>query len=296
MYDIRSYNEVYLPKQVEIGKKIIDKWPGTNQTSVDGLKKRYSMDDFDPDLKLYAFHKDEMVGFQTSTIKKKKEGETIFRANCEFPIVIEGHEAVVDLLIQESHKRLKAKGVTLIQARVSKSWGNTVEYAKKYDFTLKRVISKKAELNIENYTVGTLDSHVVRFNKRRDKRKIKRMYLEKMGMPKEQFERQIIFLNANPQIILCWNMWKEQNYILGNSICISDAEVNSAICANIFAYGENESMIRKAILEKNIYDLKEREIEILSLNLTTDYLDKEAEYTKLGFVFVSELALYKKEL
>ena len=130
-----------MEKQVEIGSSILENWPGTGQTDVEGLKQRYAMDDFDPETKFYAFKDDEMVGFLTATIKANKEGEDILRANMEFPIVLEGNEEAENILMEQAISVLKAKGVGRVQSRGSVLWGKTNEYVKAYEYTQKHQLT-----------------------------------------------------------------------------------------------------------------------------------------------------------
>ncbi|MCE7733651.1 MAG: hypothetical protein GPJ54_02155, partial [Candidatus Heimdallarchaeota archaeon] len=150
-YVIKNYSEEYLQKQFEIGNSILSSWSGATQTSVENLKQVYSAENFDPETKLYAFKDDEMVGFITATIKPLKEGEENLRANMEFPIVLEGHEAAEDLLYSKAIEVLRSKGVKRVQSRATDLWGETKDKAKIYGYEQKEVLNSNATLNTTEY-------------------------------------------------------------------------------------------------------------------------------------------------
>ena len=71
-YEIRTYSEEYLEKQVEIGSSILKNWLGAAQTPYDRLKAAYSKEGFDPSSKYYAFKDGEMVARLTGAKPKNQ--------------------------------------------------------------------------------------------------------------------------------------------------------------------------------------------------------------------------------
>ncbi len=294
-YIIKSYSEDFLEKQVEIGSSILENWPGTGQTDVEGLKQRYAMDDFDPETKFYAFKDDEMVGFLTATIKANKEGEDILRANMEFPIVLEGNEEAENILMEQAISVLKAKGVGRVQSRGSVLWGKTNEYVKSYEYTQKRVVSRSGEIEISTIDPATRELTVEDYNEEKHLNMVRKMYLEKMKMPEEQLDRQLEYIKGNPDAIISWNLYIENNEVVGNSIVTKNGEKEGAF-ANIAAYGSNSKLIRKNIFSKNIEVGKSKGLEKLSVFLAGEALELQQDYEDLKIQFNPDIILYHKNI
>ena len=107
MYEIKTFQESFLPRQVEIGNAVLSTWLAAQQTPLDRLQQIYSQDDFDPETKFYALKDGEVVGF----IPAKLTGEDV--ANLEFPIVLNDHEGATEPLMDYALEALKNKGVQL---------------------------------------------------------------------------------------------------------------------------------------------------------------------------------------
>lgn len=294
-YEIRTYSEEYLEKQFEIGNSHLKDWPGTGQTQVDNLKQYYARDNFDPETKFYAFKDGEMVGFQTATIKPLKEGETVVRANMEFPLVVEGHDAAIDLLMEHAMHALRAKGVGRVQSRGSPLWGNTMDLVTKYNYELKRTLSQSGVMSLSNYSDSGIEG--ARPFEESDLDAVRRMYIEEMKMPEQQVDNQFNFLSANPDAIAAWNLYIEDGVVLGNSIVTYlGGDRSKGIMSNIFASGEREAEIREKILNAHLRQLKERGVEELTVLLFGQWLDRQSEYEKYGMQFNLPLNLYHRDL
>ena len=71
-YVIKTYDESFLEKQVEIGTHFAKKWLTFTQSNAEKLKQIYSQDNFDSDTRLYCFKDKEMVGYIGATISDDK--------------------------------------------------------------------------------------------------------------------------------------------------------------------------------------------------------------------------------
>jgi hypothetical protein len=294
-YVIKNYSEDFLEKQVEIGTIMLENWSGAGQTNVKGLKQRYAMDDFDPETKLYAFKDDELIGFLTATIKVKKEDEEILRANMEFPIVLEGHKDVEKLLMEKAISVLKSKGVGRVQSRGSEQWGNTMDMVKEYEYTQKRIVSRSGEIELSNIESEKRELNVEDYNEEKHLEMVKKMYIEKMKMPEQQLERQLEYIKNNPDEIISWNVYIENNKVVGNSIIAKSGE-KDGFFSSIAAYGSDSKLIRKNIFSKNIEVGKSKGLEKLLVFLAGDALELKQDYTDLKVKFNPDIILYHKDI
>ncbi|HUU87600.1 MAG TPA: hypothetical protein VMX17_07575, partial [Candidatus Glassbacteria bacterium] len=123
-YEIKIYEAGFEEAQAKIGVEETTEWTGFGQTPAEQLKIYYSVPEFDPETRLYAFKGDEMVGFIVSKILPEDE-DKIVKAQHDFPIVKKGHEKVSEVLYKKCIETLKAKGAKIIEARVGKGWLGT---------------------------------------------------------------------------------------------------------------------------------------------------------------------------
>ena len=296
MYEIRTFQKEYLEKQFEIGNKILSEWPGTGQTSVENLTHLYSGVNFDPETKFYAFQDDEMVGFQTATIKPRKEGDEITRANLEFPLVKSGHEAAIDALMKFSFKKLKEKGVSKVQSRGCQLWGETMKMVEKYEYEYKRTLNLSGTITVSEFQVED-HAQVRAYNEETDYDSMRKMYLEVMKLSEKQLDNQLKFLKDNPHVVVSWNVVIQDGEILGNTIVTYlGGDQTKGIMANIFAQGDDEKNVRKQLLHANIESCKAKGVEELNIILFGQYLEKQKEYENLGIVFNAPLDLYHRDI
>lgn len=153
MYRIERYKEEYLEDHVRIGASIYNQWPMGGQTKIDQLREAYSKDDFDPETRLYAFERDEMVGFITCAMR---DDDSAF---FEFPYVVEEHREAEDLLIQRAMEVLKGKGAKKLVARAGEYWGRSGELARAYGFTKTEDLALRGEVTL-NYKGDTITDRI----------------------------------------------------------------------------------------------------------------------------------------
>ncbi|NPD88840.1 MAG: GNAT family N-acetyltransferase [Asgard group archaeon] len=132
-YVIKSYDESFLKKQVEIGTIYSKKWLTFTQSNVEKLRQIYSQDNFDSDTRLYCFKDKEMVGYISATIIIDEEKNTK-RANTRLAFVLPGHEKMFYTLYSQLEEILKEKGVSVITTTQSKMNDNYYELAEKIGF------------------------------------------------------------------------------------------------------------------------------------------------------------------
>ncbi|MHA1366670.1 MAG: hypothetical protein ACTSXA_11215 [Candidatus Heimdallarchaeota archaeon] len=186
-YEIKIYEEGFEEAQAKIGVEETTEWTGFGQTPADGLKRYYSVPDFDPETRLYAFKGDEMVGFIVSKIlpEDPEAKDKTVTAQHDFPIVKKGHEKVSEVLYSKCIETLKGKGAKVIEARVGKGWLGTIEQAEKHGYKENRVYYMSIELPIEKVTAKETEAKFVDFDPVKDREQIVKIFTEKFNMTEE---------------------------------------------------------------------------------------------------------------
>lgn len=147
-YTIKIYMKGFEEAQAILGFEVTKDWVDFRQTPVEGIKKYYSAPDFNPELRLYAFLEDKLVGFMTSTMKSYSNDKRK-RIQHDFPLVLMEHEEVSEILYKKADETWKAKGVEVVEARVGTNWCGTMEQAKKYGYKKKEQLFIHIQLSVD---------------------------------------------------------------------------------------------------------------------------------------------------
>lgn len=139
-YTIHPYRTGFENEQARVGIEVSRSWFWPRQSTAEALRSSYSRQGFDPEMCLYAFLDQEMVGFITSHVLRRQN--TII-ARVDFPRVLPSHEAAIDILYEKAVNVLKRKGVNEIQIRASTQEGNSIWKMSEWGF-----------IPIEGYELG----------------------------------------------------------------------------------------------------------------------------------------------
>ncbi|MBK5113890.1 MAG: hypothetical protein KGD59_06685 [Candidatus Heimdallarchaeota archaeon] len=185
-YTIKIYEKGIEDKQAALGFEVTKDWIDFRQTPGDGIKKYYSAPDFDPELRLYAFKGDKLVGFITSRIIPESKTEKL-RVQHDFPIVLTGFEVVSELLYEKAVDTWKAKGVKVVEARVGTNWLGTMEQAVKYDYKKKKQLFMHIQLSVDKAKPKEIsDKKFVDFDPIKDREQLIELYKTNYNWSDEQ--------------------------------------------------------------------------------------------------------------
>ncbi len=157
-----------------------------------------------------------------------------------------------------------------------------MEKVQRYGYSIKRILNRTASIELDKFDLNTGKFNISAYNEETDLQAIKLMYLENKILTEEQLEGQLKFLEDNPDRVICWNVYKDGDEIIGNSI--------------ITKFGEAEDEIRKSILNKNIKDCKNAGIKKLLIFLAGNNLELKEKYEDLGIAFNPDLVLYHRDI
>ncbi|MHA2168828.1 MAG: hypothetical protein ACXAB7_02845 [Candidatus Kariarchaeaceae archaeon] len=299
-YDIRNYKEDYLEKHVEIGTEVYKKWTGQDQSSVDQLKQAYSGEGFDPSTKFYAFKGDKMVGFLTATIQPQEEDKPL-TARMEFPVVLEGHEAAAKQLLDNAYDTLKTKGVTSVLSRASDKWGATKKFASELGYEEANTISRISVSSTEDITVDAETSDVEQFNLERDLESTLKTFAEFFNITDEtqieNLRNQFKTLHEQVHEIHAQSIIRDGDQMVARQLMYSPkGNPENVIFGQPIAIGDNAKENTKKVIAKNIAIAKEKGLSTLTFSIFGALLEKEDDFSAMGFKFEESLTMYKKDL
>ncbi|MHA2276782.1 MAG: hypothetical protein ACXAC2_13500, partial [Candidatus Kariarchaeaceae archaeon] len=298
---IKNYSEDYLEQQYEIGNSVLSKWPGAGQTSVENLKQAYSRENFDPELKFYAFKDNEMVGFCTSAqIPNLPKGEEK-KAFLEFPIVKEGYEDAAELLYSTALDTLRNKGYKAVRTRAGDDWTGTHEQVKKYGYEFHSDLFKRASFNPTEIDVSNLpqpgEISQLDFDKHTDQ--LIELVKNEYGVNDDQAKGAVDnLINLKDQTI-SHEIILDEDKIVGRLLVYRPTPdtADKVDFTRAIAVGEKSQEYRERLMRSAITKLKQNpEINRARVYLNGNIMDQEDLYSSLNLKFETPLSFYEKVL
>lgn len=288
-YEIRTYKEEYLEKQVEIGSSILSNWLGAQQTGLEALRKAYSNENFDPETKFYAFRNNEMVGFLTAGIKDTT-------ANMEFPVVLSNHQDAEKLLIEAAYSSFKEKGLSQVVSRASPTWGKTLEFVKEYGYAKKNVLWISSRLDIADFESSLDNTDTESVNIENDYEGIKEILIKFREMTPEGVDSYFKSLKKINERITSWKVIRRDGKIVGHDILVQDKfDSKKARMNAIYAVTHESNVIEEKIMKAHVDEAKKTGILYID-NFFWGPTEKLATgYEKYGFL-ISDVTAYVKDL
>ncbi len=290
-YTIKTFQEEFIENQFKIGTEVGKNWQLFGQTSVEGLKEAYSQEGFDPETRLYCFKGEEMVGYLTSAVlPEQEEGKTI--ANLSIPMVLEGHEEAIELLMEEALKILKTKGADIVRTGTSETWGNFAKIPEKWEYKYVRDTGILVNQDISNITTVEETKNVVVYNKERDLDELVQIFVKELGMTEEQAVQNFDLID-NSENILGHYVVRKDDKIVARTYAALDPEEPTVTIGYIYATDEDAKM---ELVSKIINASKEKEMKNVQAFLFGGMIAKLEEYEAMGFQKVGKGSLFEKEL
>jgi len=202
MITYEIYDESLLDDQIELVKDIIKDWDWViwypNKQS---LLESYSRPSFSSDTRHYAFDRDKMVGFLSSTIEREVEG--VLYGSIHIPFIREGYEHVEDELLKKTLDTLKAKGAQAIRSFAMPGWGETIQILERYGFGEKKLLSYATMFSVDLLVNNDYKKpeRVQELDVLRDRIVLTRLIAEASKQPKEVIENyieELIWTDAIP--------------------------------------------------------------------------------------------------
>ena len=290
-YSIKTYQEDFIEDQFKIGIEVSKDWQLFGQTPVESLKEVYSQEGFDPETRLYCFKGEEMVGFLTSAVlPEQEEGKTI--ANLSIPMVLEGHEKAIELLMEKALEVLKAKGAEIVRTGTSDSWGSYSEIPKKWGYEYVRDTGYLVNQEISNISTVEETGNVELYNKERDLDELVQIFVKELGMTEEQAVANFDLID-NSENILGHYVVRKEDKIVARTYAALNPEQPTVTIGYIYATDEDAKI---QLVSKIINASKEKEIKNVQAFLFGGMMAKLEEYEAMGFQNLGKGSLFEKKL
>ena len=293
-YEIKIYEAGFEEAQAKLGVEETSEWTDFGQTPADRLKTYYSVPEFDPETRLYAFKGDEMVGFIVSRILPEDEEDKTVKAQHDFPIVKKGHEKASELLYKKAIETLKAKGAKVIEARVGKGWLGTLEQAEKLGYKKNRVHYMKIELGIDKIKVKESEVKFENFDPEKDKEQILKIFTETYKMTEEAALANFEGIINPPEGFYVQPVLREGDKIVQRGLLYIPKDPKNATFRPLTPNPEKNFDSYLAL----ITDIaKDKGAEVFQLYLGGPPMEKQYEFYKgYGFEAVSKVLIFDKEV
>ncbi|MHA1212695.1 MAG: hypothetical protein ACTSSH_09560 [Candidatus Heimdallarchaeota archaeon] len=292
-YDIRSYQEEYLEAQEKVGKEATKDWRAFGQTSASQLKKAYSQPGFDPETKLYAFDKDQLVGFITSNIIEEKE-DGIKRALLEFPLTLPEHEECAEMLFSKAIENLQKKGVKKVQTRVGEFYKGTIEKAENWGYNYSQDLYVLMEAIPSNISIEKSEFEVSEFDFSQDSESLIQIFVKEYGSTEEYAKDNIERISKDKESFPIHMVIRENGKLVGR-VLVYKSQKNPQEFNFGSIYFKDEKYF-STLLSTGISRIKELGAEKTSLFLYGETLPLEEKYKSFGFSRSGKIDYYEKEI
>ncbi|MHA1396811.1 MAG: hypothetical protein ACTSSG_11205 [Candidatus Heimdallarchaeaceae archaeon] len=293
-YIIKSYEEGFIEKQVEIGNEVIKDWQFFVQTPAEQLKQTYSADDFDPETRIYCFKGEDMVGFLPAAVKGVGEDKIGF---LRLPFVLAEHEEAEDLLFERIVEIFKKKGITKLQAVAGEIWGKTLEQVKRWDFKELEDSFAVYELDVEKATdVDEVSEEVVEFDQNRDLQQMVDIFVNSFRMEKEVAEQNFQTIKDYKGPFLAHYIIHKENKIVARAFAYVPDEEKPTVVSQGNFYFTDESY-KKLLQDKLIKAYKLAGIKTVRAFITPQNQSQALKVIEeMGFKLVCFTKLFEKEI
>lgn len=296
-YTIKTYEESFIDKQVELGIKATENWVGYSMTTVENLRNSYSQEDFDPETRLYAFKGDEMVGFLTCYIAEV-DGEK--EAHYRLPIMLEGNEEGAQQLIEKSVEVLQKKGAKKIITAFKDDWGNHKNYVDNFNFELNPDQSTTFALTkINDLTVPQVNSEysIEELDLEKHGEALVNIFRDGFGLTQEAAENNLNLIKSFDQDnMISHSAIFENGEIVGRLLLYKPTpEADFAYLGNIFAPSDKEEEFYDLFMNHVVKKSNEKGVTMINKTILGENLNK-SNYEKYGFKFEHVINSYTRYL
>ena len=292
-YQIKSYDESYIEKQVEIGTSFAERWIGYGQTQVERLKEVYSRENFDPETRLYCFKGEEMIGFIGANVVDV-EDEGIKRADTRLAFVLPGHEEAFDLLFSQLVEVLKKKEVSRIETFQTILHDNYYELAEGLGFSYNRTVTEIYTGTPDTFKPFETELKVVDYNPETDAAGIKKFLKEAYpNFTDEGIENYVNRLPEN-EAIYVRKVIRKDDELLAFCCAINTQTPNQAQITTLLG---KSSDYKKHAVSVVMTESKDKEKIVVFLNPNNPVDAEEAkDFLSMGYEKAADYDILRKEI
>jgi len=291
-YTVKSYQEGFAEDQARLDLEVSKTWIMPDHTPLDQLIRFYSDLDIDPELRLYCFLGDTMIGFVSC--RSIDKGDGINRIQLDFPIVLPEHEEAIDLLHEKALEVLRGKGIQSVQSTFG-LWGGTEAWAEKWGYNRIDEIGVLYGIDVSSVSFKGDTEEVHPFNPETDLDDCVRIFVQEYGLPGEDVRNFTNSLIDSEQTIAYYVLREDSDIVATGALRRNPNVPALGLLSAVYSKGTNDL---ERLLTKITGTSKEQGIERIQMfftHLRPD--DPEIEkYTTLGFSYLGSNVVYEKAM
>ena len=292
-YKISIFEKGIEVAQAALGFEVTRDWIDFRQTPAEGIKRYYSAPDFDPELRLYAFKGDKLVGFMTSRILSESKTD-ILQVQHDFPIVLTGFEEVSELLYKKAVDTWRAKSVKVVEARVGTNWLGTMEQAEKYGYRKKKQLFIHIQLSIDKAKPKKIsDKNFVDYDPVKDREQLIELYKKNYNWSEEQAITNFESIMDPQEGFIFQPVLREGDKIISRGLLQITDDLEYALFRPLRPDSEKYFDDYLAYI---IDKAKSKNVKIFQFFLGGSALSELDFWKSYGFEVKGELFLYEKEI
>jgi hypothetical protein len=292
-YTIKSYQEGFAEDQARIDLEVSNTWIMPDHTPLDQLIQFYSDLDIDPELRLYCFLEDTMIGFVSCRLIDERE-DGINRIQLDFPIVLPEHEGAIDLLHEKALEVLRGKAIQSVHSTFG-LWGGNEAWAEKWEYRRIDEVGVLYGIDVSSVNFRGETEEVHPFNPETDLDECVRIFVQEYGLPEDDVSNFTNNLIDSEQTIAYYVLREDGNIVATGALGRNPNVPTLGLLSAVYSKGKYDL---KRLLTKIISTSKEQGIEMILMfftHLRPD--DPEIEkYTALGFSYLGSNVVYEKEI
>jgi hypothetical protein len=292
-YTVKSYQEGFAEDQARLDLEVSKTWIMPDHVPLDQLIRFYSDLDIDPELRLYCFLEDKMVGFVSCRLIDKGE-DGINRIKLDFPVVLPEHEEAIDLLHEKAIDVFREKGIQSVHSTFG-LWGGTEAWAEKWGYRRIDEIGVLYGMDVSSLNFKGETEEVHPFNPETDLDDCVRIFVQEYGLPEENVKNFYNSLINSEQTIAYYVLREDGDIVATGALGINPNVPTLGLLSAVYSKGINDL---KRLLTKITGTSREQGIERILMfftHLRPD--DPEIEkYAALGFSYLGSNVNYEKAI
>jgi hypothetical protein len=292
-YTVKSYQEGFAEDQAQLDLEVSKTWIMPDHTPLDQLIQFYSDLDIDPELRLYCFLEDTMIGFVSCRFIDERD-DGINRTKLDFPVVLPEHEEAIDLLHEKTIEVLRGKGIQSVHSTFG-LWGRTDAWAEKWGYRRIDEIGVLYGIDVSSVSFKGETEEINPFNPETDLDDCVRIFVQEYGLPEEDVRNFTISLIDSEQTLAYYVLREDGNIVATGALVRNPNAPTLGSLNAVYSKGTNDL---KRLLIKITNTSKEHGIEKLLMFFTHLRPDDPEiiKYTALGFSYLGSNVNYEKAI
>jgi len=296
-YTVRGYQPGDEVLEIELDQRIVRDWVWPIGYDLDGLSKLIARPDFDPNLHLYAFQQDKMVGFTRPWGGPIKDVDGSSVAFVLFPKVLPNHQGARDLLLERAIQAQGRKGVHKLWMWGCTMWPGSFEWLQEHGFRLHPDYPRGYKIYMTyDLGQGPLDvatDWVEPVDLDRDLDEVAHLASIWYRQSPESCRARLVEMEAKWPLVA--HLAVREGDALTAACILAPNYLHQSLVAAYYISAHSPRALRQ-LISKAVDVCREKGAATLLVDLIATHRQFEPTYLDLGFEQKAEFAVYEKEI